>query len=224
MVTYDQDVISSHDYTITSVSQGSTLFDWIHFVIYIERRVLWLDVKENQVYTHSMCHGYTEKFNVALFFETLDRCRKFFQLARDGASVSADPIDISQYILIGCQDAELAQTLRRYNTGPYHMIMDLPRANYYVWQTVLPSFLQQWFLNGAVQDSINKTDFREIGPGDWVALDMSFFETHEELREFIIQSPIPRDCHLIIYTAKGRDIPIEIEGYHIIMQYDYTSS
>lgn len=221
-ITYNREVISSHDYRVANVVQGSTLFEWIRDIIFVERRLLWIDVKENHVYMHSLCgtDSYTEKFDVSLFFDTLNQCRRHFKLFSQ-----EEGIDISEFLVIGCQDEVLSTSLYMYNVSNchdvYRMICDIPGANYYIWQAITPSLLQPLLLNNYVRSEYTNFNFIERSHG-WVAIDMNFFNTRGDLISFIEQSSIPRNANIILYNAVEHEPYLNVStGHHIIMQYDF---
>ena len=112
--------VSSHDYDVKSVIENSSpIHEWIYEIIIKRRRILWIDIKENWslLFQCLSCHKVgsnehiaSDTFDAFRFFRELENMRNFYSsfYFSDDENPLNPPIltsiDISDYILVGCQD------------------------------------------------------------------------------------------------------------------------
>lgn len=225
-ISWGQEILSSHDYNEESARQGASLFEWIHAIVYRNRRLLWIDIKEN-LFILRNCSGYNEPFDTGLFFRRLDYCQRFFSgkvgRGKNRSQVSQinterpAPLDIAPYIIIGCQHPDTLAEISQANAGRYAQVVDIPSARYYVYQRLLPTCLLN-NLTRNMWDDYAHLDYTDI---PLLSLDMSFFERERDLKEFLSTLRLAPSARVVLYNAPLDMRPIEVEQLHIIMQYDY---
>lgn len=206
-ISVDDQFISSHDYTEEGVQNGSSLAEWVAYLVVQERRTLFIDVKARLSFSTVILCG--AKFQSFLFFRELARLRKCYR----------KQLDIGERIWIGCQDGDLREELMQVNESQklserWQFITDCPRTYSYLAQMLLPQWLSNWFM----QTYYGNYDY---SADDLVALDRSFFASNAELEEFIERSKIRHDATLMLYSyVRSEQVP-QTEHCRLIIQYDY---
>lgn len=223
-VSYYGRIVSAHDYDIDKIARGSDLHEWIDFVVVQRRKVLWLDVKENlDIY---LACGFA-KFDAQALFDTLayKRAQVLNQhRERDGDGGSKKPLDIANYIIIGCQESELRADLvfrnRLQQHGfRWHMILDAPDVWSYVLQYLCPALLKPYLRDFVCNEFQQNSEYHHYGV---ISVDQSFFASRRDITAFIESLRLAPNT-LVIINSFARDVaPIAIANHYIIMQYDYT--
>ena len=219
-VSYHGRRLSAHDYDVDKMTRGSLLEEWIDFVVAEQRKILWLDVKENlDIY---MACGFA-KFDCHALFATL--AYKRAQLAQAGAT--GQPLDLADYVIIGCQEPELHarivaknQRLRRRHHYSWRMILDAPSVSSYYWQFVLPALLKPWLRDWVCQD-FRHSNYRQYSV---ISIDQSFFASRQEILDFIRSLHLAPDVMVIVNSYARSEPPLALDNHHIVMQYDYTAA
>jgi len=218
-VSFHGRIISAHDYDIDKINQGSELHEWIDFVVVQRRKVLWLDIKENlDIY---LACGYA-KFDCDALFSVLEYKRQQL-LTR-----STDAIDLTQYVIIGCQEKELhAKIVHRNNNQLYQqrngqkwrMILDAPNVWSYVLQYITPALLLP-HLHNYICNDFRHSGYERYGA---ISIDQSFFASPQDIVDFIRSLKLRPETLVIINSFTRNVAPITVEGHdNVIMQYDYT--
>jgi len=202
-VTYNNAIISAHDYEEPTILSGSFLSDWIrHFVP--RGKIIWIDLKDT---IESLFFQSASRFDTSLFFRTLD-----FERRR----LSADQIDLRDWILLSSQFPHVQRILSSVSSD-YQIISDLPSIATYLTKDIVPSFLTKP-INALINSSI-KTELRDLDNTSIIALDSSFFSDTTTLIDFI--KDLSQET-IIIYSLRFDDsFDLNIPGKKIISQYDY---
>lgn len=208
--------VSSHDFSQTSIEAGSSLLDWVKLVVVRYEKVLWIDLKSHHDFLGLFCCDVRFKTDCKLLFEVLDRIRRTVKRR------------IETHIWISCQDSAVHDQLVRYNNNSlghnrWIIANDIPFVGSYLQQYILP---RVW-LTHTMHSEFREYDFNETtcvsNPNPVVCIDRSFFTSTQRLIDFIEDSSIPLGATVLLYTFEASQEPIRIEGYEIIMQYDYVT-
>jgi hypothetical protein len=207
-ISFDDKIISSHDYNMSVIKEGSVLEKWVQFLVIEKRKILWLDIKENL--TIYMNCGF-EKFDTHLLFSKLKSLRRLASF------------DITPYIWIGCQEIPVRQSIVEKNkrlSRPWQLILDMPTVPSYMLQRITPNFAR-----GYLREMICH-DFMESGYEEYsiLTIDQSFFLSREEIISFIKSLKLEKETKIVINSFDRSVEPIRIKNHYIIMQYDYTVS
>jgi hypothetical protein len=206
-VTVHGRIISSHDYDPLSISKGSSLREWVQFIVGERNKRLWIDAKEPP----SVLLGCpTHHFDARLLFHRLEQLRKW--LAQRWEK------ELTDYVWIGCQYQQLQEAFEEENSKvgkKWSLLLDMPSMKWYFWQQLLPLPLYKGWIN----DEILSSDFDRY---KILAIDQSYFYDLHELVEFLRLLNLASGTILILYTFTTPTPLIELEGVRIIMQYDYT--
>ncbi len=234
-IVYNENLISSHDFDSSSVLNGSPLKDWIDFVIIEKGLILWIDLKVRLdvwawIWDHS---SYTAHF----FFDSLQSLRQYY--------IETHNIDIRRFIMLTCQDYdtrcrieyELLHDQRKeiaiiMNHQPssgsaspilpprWLLVYDLPFNISYILQYILPKECYS-MINTYVYNHFVRYDFSQ---STIISIDLSFFDDNiNKIYKFIRESNIKEETKIILYNFPLNKEPIKLEGYDIIMQYDYIA-
>lgn len=213
-VSFHDTIVSAHDYDLDKVALGSTLEEWIAYFVLEQRKVLWLDVKENlAIYVHAC--GFAQ-FNCPALFAILEQQRDALQ--------RVDPtLDLVNHIILGCQEDNLHARLKQACGGnplhqPWHMILDAPTVWSYVLQYVTPECLKPR-LRDTICEEFKHSTYREYSV---ISIDQSFFADREDIVQFIKELKVDTRMMIILNSFPRHYEPIVIPGYYIVMQYDYT--
>jgi hypothetical protein len=228
-------IVSAHDYDRQQISSGSSLEEWIDFFVVQKRKILWLDIKENITLVSGGC-GY-EKFDYRALFDVLEAKRQevMRRFIDDGGDVDElfidnsksvtglyPPLDIANYIVIGCQDAELHKKIAnksRQHKKRWRLILDSPDVWAYVLQYLCPGFLAP-YLCDYVCEQFRQTKYRHYG---MISIDQSFFSSRSKLIDFIKSLKLSPNTMVIVNSYDRTVPPLQIENHYIVMQYDYAS-
>jgi hypothetical protein len=209
-VTFGNEVISSHDYDVDVIQQGSILFDWILAMVIERGKILWIDIKENLTIFFNWMY---DKFDVSLFFMSLIQIRREISKKKQ--------IDITPFIWIGCQDRDLFKRLKEENETlkhPWKMIFDIPTVSSYIYQYLMPSCFIH-ILEDSVVNEFSNVPMRQY---DIISIDQSFFHSMESLVQFIKKLPLRHNTSVILNSYEDRSIEAPyIKNLNVIMQYDY---
>ena len=208
-VSFQGEIVSSHDYALEMIQKGAPLREWM---LLCARRqcVLWIDVKQNEWFYFNGMYG---QFDVDLFFETLKLARR--EIARDMG------IDMRKWLWIGCQNCALRDALHHKNKRAkhgWHMVLDMPFVKSYVYKALLPSCMPRTLARLAEEEILN-SDYEKYAV---LSLDQVFFATHDMMLEFLRELRLPRHTTVIL-NSFSRDVePLRVRGLNIVMQYDYV--
>lgn len=209
-VTFGNEVISSHDYDIEVIQQGSILYDWVMAMVFERQKILWIDIKENLFIYFNWMY---DKFDVSMFFKTLIHIRREISRTKH--------IDITHNIWIGCQDTSLFRRLKEENETlkhPWIMIYDIPTVGHYIYQHLMPSCFIH-LLEEMVIGEFSKIPMRQY---DIISIDQSFFHSMESMIRFIKNLNLRRGTNVVLNSYENRAIEAPyIKHLNIIMQYDY---
>lgn len=220
-------VVSAHDYNAEQISTGSPLEEWIDFFVVQQRKILWLDVKENIPLISTLTCGY-DKFDWRALFQILEAKRdQAFRNHLEHHSGHADdalpePLDITNYVIVGCQDAELHDRIVRENRKRHqrrwHIILDSPGVWAYVLQYLTPGFLKPQLCDYVCDQ------FRELRYHRYniISIDQSFFSSQRALVDFIKSLQLSPRVMIIVNSYDRQVEPIVIENHYVVMQYDYS--
>lgn len=208
--------ISSHDFSQTNIDAGSALIDWVKLVVVKHEKVLWIDLKSHHDFLGLFCCDTRFKTDCKLLFKVLSRIRKIVKRR------------IETHIWISCQDSDVKDQLVHFNNNSHSrnrwiVVNDIPFVGNYLQQYILPhGWLTRMMIN-----TFREYDFGEtasvLKPHPVVCIDRSFFATTQKLIDFIEDSSIPLGATVLLYTFEADQQPLHIEGYVIIMQYDYVA-
>lgn len=210
------DFISSHDFSVTNIKAGSSLIDWVKLVVVKHEKVLWIDLKSHHDFLGLFCCDTRFKTDCKLLFKVLSRIRKIVKRR------------IESHVWISCQDSDVKDQLVRFNNnshsrGRWIIVNDIPFVGNYLQQYVLPL----GWLTRSMTSTFREYDFSETtslaNPNPVVCIDRLFFATTQKLIDFIEDSSIPLGATVLLYTFGADQEPLHIEGYEIIMQYDYVA-
>lgn len=194
--------VSSHDYDEKNITKGTGLVTWLQRVIRL-KKILWIDIKDAEV---SSILEWASIFNVKALFNVLDKQRKIF---------SEEGIRLEDWVIISSQYEHIHRKLIK-NTV-YTIVYDLPFDDAYFYRKIIPDFLEVILLNCSVRESI-ENKCTSLPSNSIVALDISFFESMEQLTEFIIKIDIQT---FIIYSL-NQGTTIDVKNKKIIYQYNYV--
>jgi hypothetical protein len=192
---HDGNFISSHDYSDENIALGSTIEEWVRCIINTDK-TLWIDVKDS---FFSIWSKKFIKFDTIAFYEHLSRLELEFP-------------KLKNHILIGCQYKHTYKRLVKHNTG-HRIIHDTPPDYAYVLNKVFGLSLIKSSIHNIILDELNGVD-------GIVCLDRTFFDNTNELNIFI-QSLTNSVIIIYSYDLTDFDLP-NVEGKHIIYQYNYT--
>jgi hypothetical protein len=213
-VTFREEVRSSHDYDEQMIAQGSQLSEWLAFTV-PNGIQLWIDVKQNLSLYFNWMYG---EFDVRLFFDTLRRAHE--DLSEQGHT------DTRATVWIGCQDRELLNRLNEFNHklqrhNRWKIVLDLPTIGAYVYQTFVPHCLMALITRRAESDiTSTETDYKHY---DVISLDQSFWDSVEELCDFIKRLKLNEGTTVILNSYPRNVEAPRIKGIRIVMQYDYEA-
>lgn len=216
--------ISSHDYNEENIKNGSTLLEWVQEIVIKQEKILWIDIKSHVDFmAYCCCCDMRFKFDCGALFRVLARIYKTVKKK------------VQENVWLSCQDGEIRNALIRYNNRidvrfRWTIATDIPFVYSYavnMCQYVLPSTLCNWVQDRAFADLLLYDFDATRIYGDVpvvVCIDQSFFPLVERLVKFIEDSTIPLGSTIVLYTFENRAIqePITINGYDVIMQYDYV--
>jgi hypothetical protein len=206
-ISLDDKIISSHDYDMNVIKQGSELDEWVRVVVLAHKKILWLDIKENLAL---YCACGFEKFDHRALFRAL-------QKVRDTATM-----DLTPYIWIGCQDVTLRYKIFKKNgklVQPWQMILDMPTVSSYIAQRVTPKWAR-CYLREAVCDDFRATAYEKF---PIISIDQSFFQSRDEIKEFIRSLGLTPQTVIVLNSFDRSVAPITMKNHYIVMQYDYTA-
>lgn len=193
-VCYQNQYISSHDYTLDNITKGSTLEEWVDVIMKFNK-ILWIDLKDT---TFGIFFN-SNRLDIPLLFNKLDLLKLKYP-------------NLNQHILIGCQYVSSYQQLLSHDN--YTILTDLPQDYAYVLNYLTP-FLFKSTLNDYI-----KTWIQNYTYGDIMALDKSFFNNLDELTTLLdtITASI-----VILYNFEKGDVIPNIKGKHVIIQYNFKN-
>ena len=215
------DFVSSHDYSADSIKNGAPLRKWVEQVVLKRKKILWLDLKSHIDFFAFTCCDVRFKFD----------CRQLFRVL--AAICNETKQRLQDRLWLSCQDCEVRETLIRYNNRlkerhRWIIATDIPYVYSYACKYLLPLSAYSW-IHDHVFSYFKEYDFTtttvgvEFNKPPVVCIDHSFFPSDTKLIQFIEQSTIPPGSTILLYTFQSHDYPpIEVLGYTIIMQYDYT--
>jgi hypothetical protein len=210
------DFISSHDYKPENVSNGSSLREWVHALVIQRKKILWIDIKSHvDIIAFTLC-DVRVKFDCAPLFNALARlCRETKRRLQDN-------------VWLSCQDSEVRHALIRHNNtrikerNRWLIATDIPYVPSYACKAYFPHAVFSWFNEYVFGNTFMTLDYTETR-ALIVCIDHTFFWSDASLISFIEESSIPAGSTIVLYTyERPREVPIEVLGYTIIMQYDYT--
>jgi hypothetical protein len=195
-VTVSGVVLSAHDYSDESIDQGSPLSEWVEQVVISQRRILWLDLKENLSLLST-------PFDCTLLSTTLTQL------------FTQHKGDLQHRLLLSSQSVELANRLHPIRREGWSLLMDVPSAMHYV-RDYLPLCTQE-FINQAALEQLRDIDLRREM---WLAVDVSFFASVESLSAVLRSNTTlsPANTRIILYTAPQ---PLTVDGYRVTTMLDY---
>lgn len=213
-LSFHGEIYSSHDYNMQAIQNGSPLSEWIEYIVFQERKILWLDIKEN--YWFEFNCGF-EKFDVPCLFSRLSEIRSDY--------LSKYKFDIIEYIWIGCQERDLHRKIYLENKASSHVnqrweiIMDMPTVATYALQRIVPHCMDDILYERIREEYVEYVSQRKY---NIMTLDKLFFHSLEQMKFFIQSLKLPLDSIVILNSFDRSVQPIEIVGSHVIMQYDYS--
>jgi hypothetical protein len=203
-------IVSSHDHTAHSCAQGSPMEEWIAFLCVSKRRTLYMDLKAQ--YGLTSWWWPERKFDVPALLAELNRLRRHYM-----SSQRRHPIDIARHIWLASQDPAVATHLVAHcRDTPWIAIADIPYMSAYVRRAITPSCLWPTVVNPNVMSEM----MHERHPSWVVAIDCSFLDC--SLEQFVREKAIQRGSTLLPYAFDPEtQAPLELEGYTVIMVYNY---
>ncbi len=211
-IDYGGQCISSHDYKQQNILNGSSIRDWIREICVKRKKILYVDLKVDVGLGYLLSFSGSDwKFNCVRLFNELNRIHSTYQRKKN--------VDIKKYIWLTSQDYDVAGKLYSINNHldrkhRWKCIIDAPYVNYYILQYLVsgcsPSFVNDRTYNACMEYNFDN---------DIIALDYSFFGSN--ITKFIKDSTIKAGSTIILYSFELGTKPIEIEGYYIIMTYNY---
>ncbi len=211
-VSFRGDIVSAHDYALDQIERGATLEQWVQLVVVEQRRVLWLDVKENCWWYCNWMYG---QFETRALFRRLRHLR--------AALLAEHQIDLRHYCWIGCQQLALRDTLIRMNRWPRHqftLMLDAPTLWGYVAQYCAPYDFARPLLSAWLADELRHTDRAPYGV---LSVDQSFFATDGELVRFLRSLRLAQGSRVVLNSYPRSQAPLRVPGVQVIMQYDYDT-
>lgn len=218
------DFISSHDYKPENIANGSPLLEWIRKVVVERDIILWIDIKSHVDFTAFCCGCCDMRFK-------LDFRALFTVLARICKTLERK---VQDRVWLSCQDRDVCDSIIRFNNSRlkpanrWTVVTDIPFVYSYAVNAcryVLPSLVYNW-LQDRVFTELKEHDFERTRIYSnlpiVVCIDKSFFATNERIIQFVEESSIPLGSLIVLYTFEEPTEPITIQGYEIIMQYDYV--
>lgn len=206
------DVVSSHDYESEAIARGSSLAQWIEFVVARGKR-LWIDAKQNLAWFDAT-YG---RFDVDALFSQLETQRhRMLQL---------HGVSLADHLWIGCQFPDLFQEIVARNEAAgnrWTLMLDMPSISNYVLQWIVPDTACCWggrWLRERVKAQIRAADTLSFSV---LAIDQSFFRSPKRLAEFVRSLDLPTDYEVVLYTFPRSVPPIDLPGLRVTMQYDFT--
>ncbi len=217
------DFVSSHDYTAEGIANGSPLIDWVRKVVIERDAILWIDLKSHLDFTAFCCGCCDMRFKVdwRLLFTVLARICKILQRK------------IQDKVWISCQEKDVCNSIIRFNNtrlkavNRWTVVNDIPFIYSYAVnavRSILPSTVYNW-LQDSVFTQLKEYNFERTRIFSnlpiVVCIDKSFFSCTERIIQFVEDSTIPLGSRIVLYTFERTEPPILIQGYDIVMQYDY---
>ena len=207
-VLYGKELISSHDYTSDGIIKGSSLIEWIELVIIQHGRMLWVDLKPQEL-------------GLGTFFESWstakEEARVLFDLLREARSRYV--IDIKDYVMVTSQDPAITKEIERGNSDGWRIVADIPHLKSYIWQYILPIGMHEGLNDWVFEEFVHHYDFSRHSV---VAIDKTFFgHSLKRVFSFIRRTNIREGTTIILYTFKRGDPVVRSSRYHIVMQYDF---
>lgn len=213
-LSFHGDIYSSHDYNIKAIQNGSKLKEWIEFIIFQKRKILWLDIKEN--YRFSFNCGF-ERFDTEVLFSRLEEARDFYRTF---------DFDITPFVWLGCQEVDLHREIIVYNKRlqksgkkKWEIILDMPSVESYIWRILTFSQLNHWIVNNIRNQYFDG----HYGKYHIITIDKIFFYSREEILDFIQSLNLSKGMKIIVNSFPLSEPPLQLQGHHIITQYDYTT-
>lgn len=206
-----EDFVSSHDYKPESIANGSPLSEWIDKVVLKNQKILWIDIKSHlDVFAFTCC-------DVRFKFD----CRQLFRVLAQLCNTTKQ--QLQSRVWLSCQDSVVRDTLLSLNNRlkqrhRWIIMADIPFVYSYACKYLLPFSASDWIHNYVFSHFVTY-DFSQ---SPVICIDRSFFPSDNRLIEFIENSTITPGTTLILYTFESGHPPIEVLGYNIIMQYDFT--
>lgn len=206
-VFYNNDLVSSHDYSAHGILHGSSLREWIEMVILRHKKILWIDMKPDLSIGSFLWPSVKEE--VSCLFTILRSFKR----------------DIDNSLIITSQDPAITEEIA--GNTPVDIkwrqtAADIPNLSSYFWQFILSPGLQGWNDDSVYKYFANEYDF---SPYSIVAIDKSFFGHNiDRVIRFITESNIGQGTTVILYNFKKGAPVIRSEYCNIVMQYDYSSS
>jgi hypothetical protein len=154
-VYFNNQYISSHDYDVDTIKNGSTLEEWIEYII-LHNKILWIDLKD----TNLNIFTYSTQLNIPHLINILDLLSLKYQ-------------NLKQHIILGCQFTNGYKQLLN-EQHDYVVINDLPKDYMYALKYILPLTFVNMLTKYVIQNDSNI-----------VAIDKSYFNTLEVLQQFI---------------------------------------
>src|ERR1700744_684801 len=170
-VSFQGEIVSSHDYALEAIEQGAPLLQWMRLCAE-KQLVLWIDVKQNEWFYFNAMYG---EFDVALFFEKLKESRRLLQRELQ--------VDMRDWVWIGCQNCALRDAIHAKNRRAkhrWHLVLDLPFIKSYVYKALLPRCMPRTLARLA-EEEIYNSDYEHYKV---LSLDQVFFATHDMLVGF----------------------------------------
>lgn len=217
------DFISSHDYVAENIKNGSPLIQWIHQMVVKRKKTLWIDIKSHVDFmAFCCCCDMRFKFDCRALFNTLAKICNTLKRR------------VQPHVWLSCQDREVREAFISYNKrlepiNKWTIVTDIPFVYSYAvnaCQYLLPSALYHWIQDRAFTGFL-EYDFEmariAVDVPLIVCIDRSFFATNERIVRFVEESTIPLGSVILLYTYPKTEAPIVIQGYRVVMQYDYTA-
>jgi hypothetical protein len=192
--------ISSHDYNKDNIAKGSNLIDWLELIVG-KNKIIWLDIKDSLL---SLISEHASKTNVSELFKLLREQKQKFK-------------GLEKNVMISSQFEHIRKQILYENNNEFTIIHDLPYLPAYVAQYVtIPcmDFILDYFVQEKIQCETNNIIDDQI-----IGLDVSFFDTNDNLVEFINKIPATT---IIIYSLElNSGINLNLPDKKIIYQYNY---
>lgn len=189
--------ISAHDYNTNTIACGSTLHMWVDAML-LHQKILWIDLKDDNT---SILVQHASKLNIDVLLSELWKLDSIYN-------------NFKKHVIISCQYHNIYDQLVNYS--PCLVIKDCPMDKMYVLEAVLPKSI---IYSNYIQTYIQECMYVYIKDSEIIAIDVDFFENRHILETFIRRLKV--GTSIILYNYDIGDQIISVDGYHIIMQYNY---
>jgi hypothetical protein len=155
-ICHHQNYISAHDYDDDTINHGSTLEEWVKYMM-VCKKILWIDLKDHPI---SLISSTLSKLDIDILNQKLQSLLNQYP-------------DMREYVIVSCQYRHI-----NLSNCPCLVIRDLPWDRYYLIKAVVPDIFINQMMESQMTELIDECDT------DAIALDASYF-SYLQLQRFL---------------------------------------